>query len=118
MAHHAIPQMRKRGSGAIVNMSSIRGSQTTPHNTPYAAAKAGILGFTHRALWNWRPRASVSTPSSPAPSTPPRPTSSPSERLAAEACLFLCSEASSFVTGASFAIDGEFLARLWNPQNV
>ena len=45
----AVPSMKKRGKGSIVNISSQAGrSRSEIGNLPYAAAKAGILGFTRQ----------------------------------------------------------------------
>ncbi len=41
-----LPQMMKRRSGKIINISSIGGSIGIPHTVAYASAKAGIIGFT------------------------------------------------------------------------
>ncbi len=41
-----IPHLRRRGSGAIVNISSIHARVTTAGMFPYAAAKAGVEGLT------------------------------------------------------------------------
>jgi len=42
----ALPHMIERGGGRIVNMSSIVGQMGNPGQSNYAAAKAGIVGFT------------------------------------------------------------------------
>jgi acetoacetyl-CoA reductase len=44
--HAVIGGMRERGFGRIVNISSINGQKGQLGQTNYAAAKAGILGFT------------------------------------------------------------------------
>jgi NAD(P)-dependent dehydrogenase (short-subunit alcohol dehydrogenase family) len=44
-----LPQMRTRGSGRIINVSSISGRLGTPRLTAYCAAKHGVVGLT-RAL--------------------------------------------------------------------
>jgi len=48
-ARRAVPGMLERQWGRIVNVSSIIGVKGFPGDTAYAAAKAGLLGFT-RAL--------------------------------------------------------------------
>lgn len=41
-----LPQMIERGSGSIVNISSISGIMGTPGGTAYTSAKAGVIIFT------------------------------------------------------------------------
>jgi NAD(P)-dependent dehydrogenase (short-subunit alcohol dehydrogenase family) len=44
---HALPEMRKRGEGAVVNISSVAGIGWRPHSSPeYAVAKAGLARLT------------------------------------------------------------------------
>jgi len=45
-AKAVLPRMRERGGGAIVNVASIQATLTQAGTFPYAAAKAGVLGFT------------------------------------------------------------------------
>ena len=42
----AVPRMREAGYGRIVNVSSITGKEGAPGIAVYAAAKAGVIGFT------------------------------------------------------------------------
>jgi acetoacetyl-CoA reductase len=46
MGHAVFPGMKARGWGRIVNISSINGQTGQFGQTNYAAAKAGMLGFT------------------------------------------------------------------------
>jgi NAD(P)-dependent dehydrogenase (short-subunit alcohol dehydrogenase family) len=45
-AKYAIPEMIKVGRGAIVNIASVNGLISNPNFSAYSAAKAGILGLT------------------------------------------------------------------------
>jgi len=45
-----LPQMKQRGSGGIINISSIAAFQPLPYMSVYAATKAFVLNFTE-ALW-------------------------------------------------------------------
>jgi 3-oxoacyl-[acyl-carrier protein] reductase len=49
MCRAAIPAMRRRRWGRIINISSMAGVIAAPRSTPYSASKAGIIGLT-RAL--------------------------------------------------------------------
>jgi NAD(P)-dependent dehydrogenase (short-subunit alcohol dehydrogenase family) len=49
MARAAVPAMRRRRWGRIINISSMAGVIAAPRSTPYSASKAGVLGLT-RAL--------------------------------------------------------------------
>ena len=46
---HAIPHIEAAGNGVIVNLASIVGHIGAAERSPYAAAKAGVIGFS-RAL--------------------------------------------------------------------
>ena len=45
-----LPEMKQRGKGGIINVSSIAGFQPLPYMSVYAATKAFVLNFTE-ALW-------------------------------------------------------------------
>jgi D-xylose 1-dehydrogenase len=46
-AQAVVPQMRSRGGGSIINMSSVAWMRGAPALPTYAAAKAAIVGFTN-----------------------------------------------------------------------
>jgi NAD(P)-dependent dehydrogenase (short-subunit alcohol dehydrogenase family) len=45
----AIPYMLKQGGGSIISTSSIYGHVSSPGNSPYATAKAGLINLTRSA---------------------------------------------------------------------
>lgn len=46
MSEAVLPDMRKRGSGAIVNIASCHSFKIIPHTFPYPVAKHGLVGLT------------------------------------------------------------------------
>lgn len=50
LTHKFLPQMRERGSGSIINVSSIAAFQPIPYLSVYAASKAFVRSFSE-ALW-------------------------------------------------------------------
>ena len=46
LTQSALPAMKRRGSGQIVNIGSIFGSIGYPHFTAYSSAKCGLRGFS------------------------------------------------------------------------
>ena len=48
MAKYSIPEIRKRGGGAIINVASVQGLQSMPKVPAYAASKGGILALTRQ----------------------------------------------------------------------
>ncbi len=43
---HAVPRMRRRGGGSIVNMSSLMGLRGYPARSAYTASKFAVIGIT------------------------------------------------------------------------
>lgn len=43
---YAVPMMKERGKGSIINISSVHGVEGSPLNTVYATTKGGIIGGT------------------------------------------------------------------------
>lgn len=48
--HHAIPLMKKRGGGYIVNISSLAGQNAHPKMAAYNASKFGLNGFSEAMM--------------------------------------------------------------------
>jgi acetoacetyl-CoA reductase len=116
--------MMDRGWGRIINVSSVNGSKGAFGQTNYAAAKAGMHGFTKSlALESARKGVTVNT-ISPGyigtkmvtaipkdvlegkilPQIPVSRLGKPEE--VAGLIIYLCSEEAAFVTGANIAING------------
>lgn len=46
MTRAVVPQMRRMGTGRIVNIASMAGKEGNPSSSHYSASKAGVIGFT------------------------------------------------------------------------
>lgn len=55
MCHHAIPALRRRGGGSIVNVSSVGGTKGMADAHAYAAAKAGVINLTRSLARTYGP---------------------------------------------------------------
>ena len=128
-----LQQMRKQGSGAIVNCSSLGGLIGGARRGTYHAAKHGVIGLTKSAALEYATRGirvndvcpgMIQTPMSDKMIAEGQgeeldrmlKTFVPMGRLGkaeeiADAVLWLCSSASSYVTGQSISVDGGFVMR-------
>jgi len=127
-----LQQMRKQGSGTIVNCSSLGGLVGGAERGIYHAAKHGVLGFTKSAALEYAARnirinaicpGLIQTPMSDQmvaagqgealkaleKMIPMARVGRPEE--IANAVLWLCSDAASYVTGQSISVDGGFIMR-------
>jgi NAD(P)-dependent dehydrogenase (short-subunit alcohol dehydrogenase family) len=121
-----VPAIRKAGGGTIVNTSSTYALVASGRgSTAYSAAKGGIIMLTKAAAVEYAPEkirvnciqpGIVDTPRNRTlppgwlagllEGTPMRRMASPEE--IANAVLFLASDASSYMTGASLVVDGGY----------
>jgi 3-hydroxybutyrate dehydrogenase len=136
----AIPGMRRRGWGRIINLVSAHGLVASPFKSAYVAAKHGQIGLTKTVALELAETAItcnaicpgyVKTPLMEAQiDSQARAHSLPRERVISEVILaaqpnrrfieieeiaalavFLCSESARSITGAAIPIDGGWTAR-------
>ena len=55
MCHFALPELRKRGGGTIVNVSSVGGTRGMSDAHAYSAAKAGVINLTRSLARTYGP---------------------------------------------------------------
>jgi len=125
---YEIPQMLKQGKGAIVNISSAAGLKPNKGSTAYCSAKHGIIGLTKMAALEYAEAGIRVNTVCPGPirtplvedlckkhpereawyisTTPMRRMGTPEE--IGEAVVWLCSDASSYITGITLPVDGGY----------
>lgn len=129
---YEIPQMLAQGKGTIVNTTSTAGVHIgSPFRSAYAASKAGIVSLTKGAALEYAERGLRINALCPSHARTPlleqflklRPelearfiADTPMGRIAApeevaEGALWLCSDASSFVTGQVLVVDGGYVTK-------
>jgi NAD(P)-dependent dehydrogenase (short-subunit alcohol dehydrogenase family) len=135
---HAIPIMRRQGSGAIVNISSVAAFENTYPLVTYKVTKAGMVAFTQQLALQNAPygiRANcilpglIDTPM--AVDTRARASNRSRAEVASErdakvplrgkmgtgwdvanAALFLASDEANFITGVALPVDGGALVKI------
>ena len=122
-AANAVMQEQEEG-GAIVNIGSVSGLRPSPGTAAYGAAKAGLVNLTATLAVEWAPKVRVNCVSAGMVRTESSDlhygdeagiaavaATVPLGRLAepadvAEACVFLASRESSYVSGANLVLHG------------
>jgi NAD(P)-dependent dehydrogenase (short-subunit alcohol dehydrogenase family) len=134
MSKYALPEIRKRGGGAVINTASVQGLQSAPRVPAYAASKGGVLSLTRQlaldyAVDNIRVLAvcpgTIDTemvrtaarlePDGTEAALVRFGKSHPLGRIGtgqdiANVVLFLASDAASFMTGEYVCVDGGYMA--------
>ena len=138
VSHFAVPVLRKRGGGSIVNIASVQGIANQTNVAAYVASKGGILALTRAmALDHAKDKIRVNS-ICPGSIDTPMLRYAASENLAGRTedevvrswgsahpigriglpedvgnmVAFLCSDRASFCTGGEYKVDGGLLAKL------
>jgi NAD(P)-dependent dehydrogenase (short-subunit alcohol dehydrogenase family) len=122
-------QMLERGGGSIINISSVAARSGLPRTAAYCAAKGGLEAMTRSLAVDWAGkgvrvncvgpgyfetdltaglRANDKLSSMVLAHTPMQRYGKPEELVGV--CLFLASDAASYVTGQSWMVDGGWTA--------
>lgn len=125
-----VPAMQARGWGRIVNFASLQTTRAFPGGIAYGTTKAGVAQMTRAMAEAWSPHGITANAIGPGffPTELTAAVFDDPERAArnaAQTCvgrnggledmdgplLFLCSDASAYVTGQVLMVDGGFTAK-------
>ena len=135
MSRLCVPEMKKRGGGAIINTASVQGLQSMKGVSAYAASKGGVLSLTQQLALEYAEDGirvlavnpgTIDTPlvqealdadggdqvemrKAMAAAHPMGRVGQPEE--IANAVLFLASDKASFMTGEYVCVDGGLMAK-------
>ena len=135
VARAAVPQMIERGWGRVINISSALGAVGLPDRGPYCSAKGGLLMLTKVMTLEWAQQGITVNAICPGPFKTPYNMQMTSNQELHEsylnlipqhrwgeldeiegACLFLASEAASYVNGSAIYVDGGWTAHGGTPM--
>ncbi len=130
LSQHLIEGMKAKGWGRIVNFASLQSTRAFPGGIAYGASKAGIAQLTRAMAEAWSPHGITANAIGPGffRTELTAAVFNDPERAAgnaAQTCigrngepedldgplLFLCSDASAYVTGQVLMVDGGFTAK-------
>ncbi len=130
LVQHLAPGMMARGWGRVLNLASLQSQRAFANSAPYGAGKGGIVQLTRAMAQEFS--AHDITCNAIAPGFFPTPLTAPvfndpelAQANAARtaigrngvledlygATVFLCSDASSYITGQTLFVDGGFTAK-------
>ena len=124
---YVIPHLIRQHSGRIINISSVVGISGNPGQANYAAAKAGLIGFTKavaREVASRNVTVNALAPGYIATGMVEQLSEDTRQRIldripmgkfgapedVAEAVLFLCGQGAGYITGQVLTIDGGMIA--------
>ena len=134
MSKYAIPSMRERGGGVVINIASVQGLQSQPLVPAYAASKGGVLSLTRNMALDYAREnirvvainpGSIDTPMLRAQAREAGDEDAmvetwgrthPIGRIGqpadiANAAMFLASDQASLITGEYLCVDGGYMAQ-------
>jgi hypothetical protein len=135
---YSIPEMEKRGGGAIVNIASWHAEKTITRLAAYAASKGGMTALTRQMSLDCGPLnirvnavcpSTVDTPllqqtfanlEDPDAAFEETLKFQPMGRIGtvddiANACLFMCSDEASYISGQTLMVDGAAINKIARP---
>ena len=124
------PGMKSRGWGRILNIASLQSTRAFADSAPYGAGKGGVVQLTRAIAQAWSPHGITCNAIGPgffptALTAPVFADPAAAQRHAAQTCIgrngeladligatvFLCSNASAYITGQTLMVDGGYTSK-------